>query len=73
MSLHVNNLRWHSIGWSPIKSMTQLNYSLVEGFYKAIRIIKVVGGCSNYRLVRLQKMTELGKDTLISCDGWPDQ
>ena len=27
-SLRVINLRWHSIGWSPIKSMTQINRSL---------------------------------------------
>jgi hypothetical protein len=26
-SLRVSNLRWRSIGWSPIKSMTQLNRS----------------------------------------------
>jgi len=32
----------------------------------------LVGRYSNYRLVRLQKMSEVGKDKLISRDGWPD-
>ena len=52
--------------------MTQLNRSLREGFKKAISTINLVGRCSNYRLVRLQKMSELGKDELISRDGWPE-
>jgi hypothetical protein len=40
--------------------------------YEVISIINLVGRCSNYRLVRLQKMSEIGKVELISSDGWPD-
>jgi len=37
-----------------------------------ICIINLVGRSSNYRLVRSQKMSEIGKNKLISCDGWAD-
>jgi len=38
-----------------------------------ISITNLVGRCSNYRLVRLQKMSEIGKEKLISRNGWPDR
>ena len=38
----------------------------------AVSIANLVGRCSNYRLVQLQKLSELRKDKLISCDGRPD-
>jgi len=72
MSLRVNNPRWHSIGWLPIKSMTQLNNSLAWVIQKVISIINLVGKCSNDRFVQLQKRSEWRKDKLIPRDGWPD-
>ena len=38
----------------------------------AISLINLVGRYSNYQLVRLRKISELGKDKLISYAGWPD-
>jgi len=70
-SLCVFNLRWHSVGWSPTKSMTEL----ITHVHQGLRGDK--HNQLGWYMFQLPTRTFAQdvwdrKDKLISCDGWPD-
>jgi len=64
-SLRVVNLLWHSIGWSPTKSMTQLITHVDEGYWGASIIVWTID-------VPTTDSYDTRMSEVISRNEWPD-